>query len=121
MAASGERVVCTVCSEKIILKNLKTHYLRQHPGAAVKYESATSGNISKFLFNDGSAAKKKKTEESGEVVTDVGLIGESRPSTSSLANTETDDGHNRSITPGTSSNLFDTSEIQKLLEKVHGK
>lgn len=109
MATSGERVVCTVCSEKIILKNLKTHYGRQHPGVSVKYKSATSGNISAFFSIDGSTAKKKKTNESDE----TNVVDKARPSTSA----ETGDGH----TSSASCDLFDSGQIQKLLEKVNGE
>lgn len=96
MAASLDRVVCLTCSEKILMKNLKTHYLRHHPGISVKYKSATSENIGTF-FSDVSKKKKPNEIEEGNIV------------------------EGEASWPSTSFEQPNPNQIQKLLDKVTGK
>lgn len=111
---SRERVVCSVCSQQIVYKNLKTHFLRHHPGVSVKYTSATSDNICKFF--DGSTAKKVKLSE--EEVTDIDI-----PSTSNSSKSYEGQIESLDSTPacGTSLSSFDPDQVKKLLDKVTGK
>ena len=120
MASSGERVICTVCSEKIILKNLKTHYFRNHPSLPVKYKSATNENIGKFFSNVEPPVKKLKTTDNETSTT--------KSSTTDLPSTYFEEkrtdampGIMPATTTSSSSTVFDYEQIQTLLEKVKGK
>lgn len=79
---SRERVICSVCFEQIVHKNLKTHFLRHHPGDSVKFTSSSSKNISNFFH--GSTEKKIKLSEDEPTSTNS-------PSTSSKPTSQSDE------------------------------
>lgn len=61
MATQQEKVACIECNDSIMLKNLKTHYSRHHPGLKVKYKSIQNRNVLD-LFKEKETLKNKVAE-----------------------------------------------------------
>lgn len=128
MSSSGERVLCEICSEKVIRKNLKTHFLRRHPGVPVKFKSATSENIVKFF--DGPAMKKIKYDHdsaapsTSKTYNVQGVVTQEQACTTATSKTDNEPKVPTTPTSSTCSSndnvLFDSTQITILLDKVRG-
>lgn len=65
MATQLERVACYACNECLLYKNLKTHFLRHHPGIKMKYKSILNRNVLDLFQNaENAPLKTQKTVES---------------------------------------------------------